>query len=165
MEGEENWNKVDAMLGIVDQVMLNQAAKLNIPVGRRNHTLWRQDQPEAMIRWKGDDNIERNVLGYVNTDTLQVSIECNAWMDNKTRKWKNENILQAGQMGRASIKNAVELAFVTALMWKERDLTELSDVNLDPDPDVNNSSQDQAMRDRESEAKLDALLDRLTLRD
>jgi len=164
---EQNWNKVDTLLRIVDQIILNQAEKLHIPINRRNHEIWRDNRPESMVRWKGDDGIERNIVGYVDQDTFQISVECNAWLDDKVRKWKNENILQVGMTGRKMIKSAVELAFVTAIRWKQRDLIRVSDLpTIEEDPVE--AAQTRARRDsreRENNAKLNALLDRLVLKE
>ena len=173
---EPNWEALDAILRPIDQLILDEAARRNIPIGRRNHSTWRWDEPETSIRWIGPDGISRNVVGYIDGErgNYQVKIECNAWIDshqgqrsdpNRARKWEYQEIAWIDPHARDQVKQVIVDAFNAVMLWTYNDLERTTDISTIPDISSEQSDAQRAMEERENQARLNAIADRLMLKD
>lgn len=161
--GDMSMNQIMALLRIVDRVFMEIARDWHLPKGRRNHELDKSGFT-SMIRWKGPDGMDRNVVGRVDPETSQIHITCNAWMGDKSRTYEQPNVLQQGKMVTGTIKSAAQLAFTTAMRWREEDLTS-GHVPENMERDAPNVKRIRRDRERDDDAKIESILDRLVLDD
>lgn len=92
-----DWDRVDSVLDRVEPVLLSLAGRFHI--SQPGIERWRWDEPVITMRWRGADDLRRNIGVHVVSEDEVVTIEVNAWRDEdrdegkaRLRRWEHRPI-------------------------------------------------------------------------